>query len=420
MKQRKKKRRAFAVTPYFLIWVLLFVVALVFSQTMPNSISAVFLVVISALPFIELIYILTGKAAVRAYLQCDTERAEKKSTVNYSLSVDNRSPLPFPFVEAEFILPDEVRLSCVDHDCVLSLLPFGKYADDRRMVFIYRGYYVIGIKSVYIYDLLKFFRIRISGVNEADVFIVPRRLDLGFGTERGATDAPSARTEAAGYDRSEQTDIKEYAAGDPMKNIHWKLSGKTQSLMVKKFGSETGRSTYVFTDMCARFDTDDMSGNREDINEYCVDAAVEVACSYVTAHLHRDESVNVIFHDCRANFGGANRVNRTCCESLADFEDLFDYFSATPIAPDLPLSSLAAGIEDKFGTFVFILSYLTDQVVETLCECSGRAGRTEVIVCEPFAKIYRPDDLKKAYKGYIETLAENGIAVRSVSASEIN
>ena len=418
MKNKTKKGRSFAVTRYFLVWVLLFIIALVFSQTMPNSISAVFLIVVSAMPVIELIYILIGNAAVRASLYCDTERAEKRSAVKYSLGIINHTVLPYPFLEAEFVLPDEAKSSSDDQECVLSLLPLDKYIDEHTMIFRYRGFYVIGIKSVYMYDLLKFYRVRISGEKTAGVFIVPRRLDLGFGAEQGATDAPSARTESAGYDRSEQTDIKEYAPGDPMKNVHWKLSGKTQTLMVKRFGSETGRSTYVFTDLCARFPTDEASGNKIDINEFCADAAVEVACSYITAHLRREESVKVFFHDCRPKFGGDGHVNSTCCDSLSDFDDFFDYFGATPVGADLPLSLLPAGIEDKSGTFVFILSYLSDAAVETICDCAGRAGRTEVIICEPFAKMQRAAEFKKLYKGYAEALSANGIAVQFIPATE--
>lgn len=420
MKRKPENRRFFAVTKFFLIWVLLFIVALIFSQTMPNSISAVFLIVISAIPAIEFIYVLIGRAAVRAYLYCDTERAEKKSAVKYSLGIKNHSILPYPFIEAEFVLPDEVRTSCEEQDCVISLLPLEKYSDERIMIFKYRGYYVLGIKSVYLYDLLRFFRIRISRDRSASIFIVPRRIDLGFGSEQGVTDALTARTEIASYDRSEQTDIKEYAPGDPMKNVHWKLSGKTQSLMVKRFGSETGRINYVFADLCARFPTDEESGNREDINEFCTDAAVEVASSYITAHLRRDESVNVAFHDCRPIFTGANRVNRICCETPAAFEEFFDYFGAAPIAPDLPLASLSAGIEDGSGTFVFILSFLSAATVEAICDCAARAGRTEVVICEPFSKMQNADKYTELYKEYTETLNANGISVRSVPADEIN
>ena len=417
---KQKTVRGFALTKFFFVWVAIFVVAAIFSQTMPNSISAVFLIVAAALPFIDLLYVFIGRSAVRATLFCDTERTEKKSDVNYSLEIKNPSLLPFPFIDADFILPDEAKSSCGDLDCVISLLPFGKFTVKKTIAFKYRGYYVFGIKSVYLYDLLRFFKVRISGENKVSVYVVPRRLDLGFGVETGVSDASSLQSENSGSDRSEQTGIKQYAPGDPMKTVHWKLSGKTQELVVKKFSSETGQSVCVYADICARFPSDEESGNDPDINEYCADAVVEVACSYITAHLARDKSVNTVFHDARETTGAENSINRSCCESLSDFEDFFEYFGASPTAPDLPFSDLAETVTDGVSTSVFVLSYMSDETVEALCENAGRSGKTEVLICEPFSKMGNGAEARKLYEGYIETLTAYGVFVRTVSAADLN
>ena len=419
MKNRKKVR-SFALTKFFFVWVAIFVVAVIFSQTMPNSISAVFLIVAAALPFIGLLYVFIGRSAVKTMFSCDTSRTEKKSDVNYVLEIVNSSPLPFPFIDAEFILPDEIKSSCDGVDCVISLLPFGKFSASKKIAFKYRGYYVFGIKSVYIYDLLRFFKVRISGENLTSVFVVPRRIDLGFGVEAGVSDAPSDRAESTGYDRSEQTDIKQYTPGDPMKTVHWKLSGKTQELIVKKFSSESGQNVCVYADICSRFPADEESGNQPDINEYCADAVVETASSYIAAHLARDKSVNTVFHDARANTEAKDRINRTCCESLSDFEDFFEYFGASPTAPDLPFSDLSETVFDGASASVFVLSYLSDKTVEALCESAGRSGRTEVLLCEPFSRMQSGAAERKLYEGYIATLSSYGITVRTVSAAELN
>ena len=111
-------------------------------------------------------------------------------------------------------------------------------------------------------------------------------------------------------------------------------------------------------------------------------------------------------------------MNRTCCESLQDFENLFDYFCSAPIAPDLPLSSLPAESDDGSAAFVFILSYLSDKTVDEICGIAAKAGRTEVILCEPFEKMQRGKEFKRIYEGYIDTMTDNGIDVRSVASSE--
>lgn len=54
--------------------------------------------------------------------------------------------------------------------------------------------------------------------------------------------------DAYGEDSSEVKGIREYRQGDPLKNIHWKLSSKQRQLMVKEYSQdETERERFIFS-----------------------------------------------------------------------------------------------------------------------------------------------------------------------------
>ncbi len=54
------------------------------------------------------------------------------------------------------------------------------------------------------------------------------------------------RDNSRGYDPGSYQGIRPYTQGDSMKNIHWKLTGKTEELMVKELGLPSGREARLY------------------------------------------------------------------------------------------------------------------------------------------------------------------------------
>ena len=59
-------------------------------------------------------------------------------------------------------------------------------------------------------------------------------------------------TTKPGYDVSETHAIREYAPGDPIRSIHWKLSEKLDKTMVREFGLPISNATLVFLENTPR------------------------------------------------------------------------------------------------------------------------------------------------------------------------
>lgn len=416
-KPEKKRRGAFAVTKYALWYAAFFIVAVIFTQALRNPISGVFFILAASLPFIEVVYVLIAYGAVKSSLTCSHTEAEKKQPVEYGIIIENSVIFPYPFVEAEFILPEELNMRCGSYLVRLSLTPRGSYNLRKTVAFPYRGSYTFGIGSIYVYDLLRLFRIRVKIDSFKNVFVTPRRLNIGSGRSASTSDSYSAVSKLyAGYDRAELTDIKEYRRGDHMKNIHWKLSSKKQELMVKHYGSNDGVISYVFPNFGSQYNAPEYDA---DINEYCADAATEITCAAVDKLLDSQNTVELIFDDSRQSDG----VCRQRIENNMQFEQFFRYFSSSPVVgEDCDFAALANIAQFSEGTCcVFVTSFLSDKTVKEICDiyAAGAVGDVMLYLYIPYLKTKNPAAMHDEYDKYITSLTESGVQVRLISEKEL-
>ncbi len=229
---------------------ILYCYALLMTQLLRNPISAVFFwFMVIAAPLSFLIMII-GKAAIQVYVMTDKNKTEKLSPVEYEIRVINGSPLPYPFVEAIMSKPREDGVRCLHQRLVLSLVPFGGYSVKNTVTFRYRGLYEIGVHELYICDPLRIFKLRVDIDNFSNVTVYPRKLELEKDGESAVSDVPSPFVRVLdSRDKSEVSNIREYRMGDPLKDVHWKLSSKSEELQIKDYNTNNDRHTYIFVDL---------------------------------------------------------------------------------------------------------------------------------------------------------------------------
>lgn len=94
-------------------------------------------------------------------------------------------------------------------------------------------------------DPLGLFRKKLSCGEAAHMLVLPRRFPLEVelaDTGDFWADTEPASTLRPGNDPSETFQIREYAPGDPIRQIHWKLSEKSGKTLVRDFGLPVVRS----------------------------------------------------------------------------------------------------------------------------------------------------------------------------------
>ena len=99
------------------------------------------------------------------------------------------------------------------------------------------GETVFRCKNVWISDPLELFRVKCAASPESRAVLYPRPVELELTLSRetvGAASAEGLMQNRRGSDPSEIFDLREYAPGDDIRAIHWKLSCKTDSLILRQ------------------------------------------------------------------------------------------------------------------------------------------------------------------------------------------
>ena len=130
---------------------------------------------------------------------------------------------------------------------------------DRRIPVVMNncGNVAIIVEKVRIYDYLNIFAWTVGKNFETqNVLILPPLKEMYLGRDRWynetSEDSDRFSKYKKGDDPSEIFDVREFVDGDKIQRIHWKLSGKTGSLMVKEGSLPLTKVVNIFIDLCVQ------------------------------------------------------------------------------------------------------------------------------------------------------------------------
>lgn len=128
-----------------------------------------------------------------------------------------------------------------------------------------------------------------------EVAVLPELVDVqDQPTVSDAVKRPIDEGESAngrGEDHSSSYELRAYQEGESLRNVHWKMTAKTDELMVKEFGRETEPMSLVFLDL-------DCGGKNCSRKDW--DAFLEVVASFSTAQLRAGNPFEVFWLDAQA------------------------------------------------------------------------------------------------------------------------
>ena len=216
--------------------------------------------------------------------------AEGAAEIVYTL--ENRSPLPVAAAEWELILEDNM---CGGRS-VQSLRGFvrGKSVEKSRFTIenARTGKFVVTTKNVGITDYLRLFAFTAAPPDPFDIVIYPKIFEVGeadFSPVETDGDSAAYSQNKAGSDVNEIFALHEYMEGDDLRKVHWKLSSKTDVLLVRDFSLPHNSQVILLLELipAATFD-------REGNLSFCLD----IATSLSTAFTQREIVHNLAWYDC--------------------------------------------------------------------------------------------------------------------------
>lgn len=196
---------------------------------------------------IELVYILADilllswqRRQVQVHLEFPMPSAEKGQEVPIELAVNNRSRIP--------VAKETVCLKYTSSGSRrVEKLKFTVFAGAKRSVRfsnriagIHSGSYYFEKAVVTLYDPLKLLRVRKRIFLHERLDIMPEIYSTGILVSEAARhfmgESDIYDSLSGGDDASETFQIREFRAGDKLKDIHWKLSAKEEEWIVRESG----------------------------------------------------------------------------------------------------------------------------------------------------------------------------------------
>lgn len=272
------------------------------------------------------------------------------------------------------------------------------------------GVYTAGIRNMHVYGLLGILSIKIPFESDFSVTVLPRiyEEDSSLAAE-SLTDSPDASSylENDGFD---YTGVREYAMGDSMKKIHWKLSAHTSGYMTKI--NETG----LKSDMAVLVDL--RTEKRAPKHMLSVnDGLIETAASLLRAAEKKDIERSMVYPD------KAGQLIRTLPTDDSDYAEILQKIHPITAAPEKgfpdgdALVQSAMSSASKAANVMICTSCMTPDLIESLAQLKAQQRN-------PMVFYILPEDAgpkaRKTAEAALGGLSENGIyyEVRSCRKQE--
>lgn len=232
-----------------ILYICLLISALIFTYFNGGKIPYMMLYTIILLPVVSIVYMAAIYFRFKYGQELDKKFVTKGDKINFIFSISNEDFIIYPYMKVTFygshtIFENQFQVKN------FSLVPYTGKNFAFELQCNYRGNYEVGINSIELEDYFGLFKFKYNVFEPKYVTVYPRivylekfRLNTDFMSE--AHSILNARDE----DMTTISDVRKYQYGDNMKRIHWKLTARTQEIMVKKFQSTSETNTLMLLDL---------------------------------------------------------------------------------------------------------------------------------------------------------------------------
>lgn len=224
-----------------LVWIL----SLVAISFYGGAISYGFFFGVMLLPVISLVYLTLVYFRFRIYQKVDSRSMVCGQPMPYFFVLQNDDYCPFASISVR-LFSEFSYVETLPDDTEYELLPGDKYTFETKLVCKYRGEYEVGVKEIVVTDFFRLFRLRYRVPGTIKALVAPKITrvaalnsidDLSVLMQR---DTSAANTEP-------DVVVRDYIAGDALKQIHWKATAREQKLKIRnRIGEERQGITLLF------------------------------------------------------------------------------------------------------------------------------------------------------------------------------
>ena len=303
----------------------LFFLSLLFIYFYGGKIPYMLFYVTIVLPVISIGFTFIAYSRFRFVEAIDKRIVVKGETVNFTLSIHNPDFFLYPFIKVNFYGEDTI-FSRQFQAKSFSLLPFRKKSFTFNLVCKYRGYYMVGIKTIVFEDYLGIFSLSYSPNTTKTITVNPRLIELdNLYIKTNYLSESHSILNTRYEDITTISDSRKYAYGDSLKKIHWKLSAKVNQLMVKNYEGTSKTNCVIMLDL-------EKNKYSYDQNIMLEDKLIEATVAVVNYCLCNWIPINLIYHS-----KGFNDIE---AKNIMDFDKIYDLLSNVSFDQDIQLKDL--------------------------------------------------------------------------------
>lgn len=216
-----------------------------------DSMSLLMLVCALIIPVFLRLGLVWMHFASECRLSCGAESCSEGDSVPVTVTLESRCPLFFPRAEAEVRVAHAFGRSPE----VLHLKFPAQARNNTRLTFYIHakscGSVEVRLHKMRVYDMFRLFRTNVSSDHRSsELLVLPKPVFLSLSESAPPIDQPESDrfADRPGDDPSEIFGIREYVPGDPVSRMHWKLSSRVGTLMLKEFSLPIEKDLLLFVD----------------------------------------------------------------------------------------------------------------------------------------------------------------------------
>ena len=365
-----------------IIYIILLIGCIAFSMAYRSRLSAVLLVTVASYPLAALALTALSLPFIGVEFSSGQTECEKNKRFEIGICVRNGFILPLVPLELICTLPDADIGTMARKRIYASLCPFGKSRLVVNCMHRYRGCYTCEIERAAICDPLRLIKLSRRIENTMTVAFLPRRINLGEMSDTAGAENDTVNNLMRG-EKDEFSHVREYIAGDIMQLIHWKLTAKTNELMIKQFDEINDNHALILCDYNFPDGSDPLA--RSDI---IIETAVAFAMSAAETGIKA-----------RVRFGSADADIYGNINGTSDFERFYKAMTVIPAKMNVTaFTDLICSCDLSNVTALFLItSVLTEEVCAYADDAAERYDIPVILACANFGG----KDIPRTHRSFI-------------------
>lgn len=228
----------------FIVYFLIVAFIFLYNYILAGESSMLMLYTFILTPILSMLFTYPAKSRLEFFFQIPNKELEKGGIINATLTIKNKSIFPAPFIRISFIEALNLSISQPNNISVF-LGPMQKKSINVEYKAKYRGVAKVGIKDIVLKDYIGFLKFSLlkdlkEKRNIGEVMVTPKLVHIKpnnkiFKNSGNANeDAESISNNILTWSGEPGYEFRQYMPGDSLQKIHWKLSAKNDTLMVRK------------------------------------------------------------------------------------------------------------------------------------------------------------------------------------------